>query len=185
MSIKGIPIGGPPAIPDFNQTDGTAGDYIKNKPNMKEYLRLDGGTMTGKLNVIEPKGSSNAATKKYVDDTKEKAVQEANRYSDGKRMSCVVTLKKAGWENNQQRVEVKGVTADETKTDVMASPEPKEWDSREAYMENNVYIVEQQDGAVVFTCDSAPECDVTVNVAVAFTGENSASYPDGDEVAYG
>lgn len=129
-------------------------------------------TITGYLNVPEPQDSSNAATKGYV---------------DGRYWSVAVTLAKDGWENGKQTVEVGGVTEDETQTDVMASPDPADSENRAAYMDNDVYIIQQLDGAVVFACDSVPDRDLTVNVAVTIKGETpgGVSYPNGDEVAYG
>lgn len=129
-------------------------------------------TITGYLNVPEPQDSSNAATKGYV---------------DGRYWSVSVTLLKSGWSNNRQTVTVTGVSAEETQTDVMASPDPADSENRSAYMDNDVYIIQQQDGAVVFACDSVPDRDLTVNVAVIIKGEtpSGVSYPNGDEVAYG
>lgn len=129
-------------------------------------------TITGYLNVPEPQDSSNAATKGYV---------------DGRYWSVSVTLLKSGWSNNRQTVTVTGVSADETQTDVMASPDPADSENRAAYMDNDVYIIQQQDGAVMFACDSVPDRDLTVNVAVIIKGEtpSGVSYPNGDDVAYG
>lgn len=166
MSIIGKPIGGPPAIPDFNQTDETAGGYIKNKPDMKKYLTLSGGTMTGQLNVIEPKEDSNAATKKYVDDAKEKAVDDSKKYSDGKDATYTVTLAADGWEDKKQTAAVGTSTADKGKTLIVAAPDPSDETGYRIYGECGIWAVEQRDGKVVFQAEGVPEIDIKVNIYV-------------------
>lgn len=102
--------------------------------------------------------------------------------------SYSVVLTASNWSNNLQSISVTGVTADGTKTDVMASPDPADSENRTAYMENDVYIVQQLDDVVVFACESVPDRDLTVNVAVTIkcgAAPSGVSYPDGDEVAYG
>lgn len=117
---------------------------------------------------------------------RELADLESNAYAS-RVLSYKITLPASGWVENQQTVTVTGVSADETKTDVMASPDPADSENRAAYMDNDVYIVQQLDGAVAFACDSVPDRDLTVNVAVTIKGEtpSGVSYPNGDEVAYG
>ena len=38
--VTDYPAGGSVPQPDWNQTDSTAADYIKNKPNMEEYAKV-------------------------------------------------------------------------------------------------------------------------------------------------
>lgn len=76
-----------------------------------------------------------------------------------------VTIPADGWENNLQTVAVTGVTADQTKTDVIVSPSPDD-DNRAAYTENDVHICAQLDGAVQFKCESTPGIDVVVSIMV-------------------
>lgn len=76
-----------------------------------------------------------------------------------------VTIPADGWENNLQTVAVTGVTADQTKTDVIVSPSPDD-DNRAAYTENDVHICAQLDGAVQFKCESTPSIDVVVSIMV-------------------
>lgn len=107
MSIYGKPIGGPPAIPDWKETDPTAGGYIKNK---QDVLEKAGGTMTGALNVLTPTEDANAANKGYVD-TK---YLEATAYADAKRFTATATLSSSGWSSSapySQKVTVAGVLA--------------------------------------------------------------------------
>lgn len=166
MSIIGKPIGGPPAIPDFKQTDETAGGYIKNKPNMKEYLRLDGGTMTGELNVIEPTKDSSAVTKKYVDDVKAEAVKTAKEYSDGKDATYTVTLATDGWDNKRQTVAAETSTADKGKTLIIVAADPTEETEYRTYGECGIWAVEQEDGKITFQAEGVPEIDIKVNIYV-------------------
>lgn len=111
---------------------------------------------------------------------------ESNAYAS-RVVSYKITLQANGWVDNRQTATATGLSADESKTDVMASPDPADSENRTAYMDNDVYIIQQLDGAVVFACDSVPDRDLTVNVAVTIKGETASgvSYPDGDEVAYG
>ena len=121
-----------------------------------------GMDMTGSINMnghqlgslAEPVEDSDAASKGYVDT----AIKE-------KRTKYTVTLSADGWVDNLQTVAVTGVTADESKTDVVASPETSD-ENYTAYTENVVRVYEQQDDAVVFKCENAPEIDLTVNVMV-------------------
>lgn len=77
----------------------------------------------------------------------------------------VIVLGSAGWSNNQQTAIIPSVTADVTKTDVYASPDPKD-DNYAAYVENGVRLYAQRDGAVVFKCEDVPEININVNVVV-------------------
>lgn len=117
---------------------------------------------------------------------RELADLESNAYAS-RVLSYKITLSASGWDGDLQSATVTGVSADETKTDVMASPDPADSENRAAYMDNDVYIIEQMDGAVVFACGSVPERDILVNVAVTIKGEmpTGTSYPNGDNVAYG
>lgn len=117
---------------------------------------------------------------------RELADLESNAYAS-RVLSYKIALPASGWVDNQQTATATGLSADESKTDVMASPDPADSENRAAYMDNDVYIIQQLDGAVVFACDSVPDRDLIVNVAVTIKGEtpSGVSYPDGDEVAYG
>lgn len=77
----------------------------------------------------------------------------------------VITLEVSNWENNTQTVSIAGVTADETKTDVLAAPDPEASNANE-YAQKNVRISTQLDEAVIFECDNVPTIDLTVNVMV-------------------
>lgn len=82
MSIIGRSVGGPAAVPDFKETDETAGGYIKNKPDMDKY-----------------------ALESYVDQTVKDAVGD-------KTAKATVTLTVSGWSDGYQTVSASGVTAD-------------------------------------------------------------------------
>ena len=77
----------------------------------------------------------------------------------------VVILGKSNWTNNKQTVTVAGVTADVTKTDVFASPDPGD-ENYAAYVECGVRPFAQMEGAVTFKCEDVPGINLTVNVAV-------------------
>lgn len=133
------------------------------------------GTPGPTLDVYEQILAAYAETLTAAKDAAEAAKKVLTKdYVDKKYQSASVALLKSGWSNNRQTVTVTGVSADETQTDVMASPDPGDSENRAAYMDNDVYIIQQQDGAVVFACDSAPERDLTVNVAVIIKGETAS-----------
>lgn len=126
-------------------------------PNPRKGMDMTGGIdMNGqKLSgLADPVKDSDAASKVYVDTT-----------IKGKRTKYTVTLSAGGWADKLQTVAVAGVTADESKTDVVASPETSD-ENYTAYTENVVRVYEQQDDAVVFKCENVPQIDLTVNVMV-------------------
>ena len=71
-----------------------------------------------------------------------------------------VTLTVAGWSDNSQTVTASGVTASNA---VVVSPTP---DSYLSYGEFGVYCSAQGAGTLTFTCDSAPDVNLTVNVLI-------------------
>ena len=89
-----------------------------------------------------------------------------------------VTLAVDGWTLNEttelyeQAVEVTGITGDIEKTSVVVSPMPDRA-VREVYMEVDIMLSEQRDGAVLFTAASAPEAEITVMLMVVATGVNA------------
>ena len=74
--------------------------------------------------------------------------------------AVAVTLPTSGWANNQQTVNVSGVTADNT---IIVSPIP---DQRAAYGEAGVYCSAQAAGSLTFDCDTTPSEALTVNVTI-------------------
>ena len=125
------------------------------------YLMRSGGTMAGPLNVLSPTSNRHAASKVYVDEQNEKGKQ----YVDSKKIRQTVILSSIGWVANAQMVSVNGVTADETKSDVIPSPGTAD-ENYAAYLECGVRISAQHNGAVTFKCDSVPTRDLTVNIMV-------------------
>ena len=115
--------------------------------SMKGPINMNGQKLSG---IKEPVNDNDAVNKKYVDQKK-----TAQR----------ITLRSSEWVDNCQTVAVSGVTADETKTDVIASPETSD-ENYTAYLDSNIRIVEQLDGAVTFKCEYVPSIDLTVNVMV-------------------
>ena len=92
--------------------------------------------------------------------------QAANKgYVDSRITSVAVTLPASSWANNLQTVTALGVTADTSKTDVIASPDPAD-DNYTAYNECGVKLFAQLDGKVQFKCTGTPQRDLTVNLMV-------------------
>ena len=89
-----------------------------------------------------------------------------------------VTLAVDGWALNEttelyeQAVEVTGITGDTGKTSVVVSPMPDR-EAREAYVEADVLLSEQREGAVLFTAASAPTVKMTILLMVVATGVNA------------
>lgn len=127
--------------------DDTVGKLIA---AINEKVPKSGGAMTGNLSVPAPSEAAHAANKDYV---------------DSRRLSSVVILLASGWADNLQTVSVPGVTADATKTDVLASPAPEDGNYA-AYQECGVRLYAQLDGAVQFKCTDVPAVDLTVNILV-------------------
>lgn len=138
MSIYGNSVGYP--LPDPRKGMDMTGN-----------INMNGHKLSG---LSTPVDAGDAANKGYVDTT-----------IKGKRTKYTVILPADGWADNLQTVAVVGVTADESKTDVVASPQTAD-ENYTAYTENVVRVYEQQDGAIVFKCENAPEIDLTVNVMV-------------------
>lgn len=109
-----------------------------------------GGTMTGNLSTPAPTEDLHAANKQYV---------------DSRHLSSSIVLSASKWSGNLQTVSVTGVTADATKTDVIASPATAD-DNYAAYVESGVRLYAQLDGGVQFKCTDAPPVDLTVNLLV-------------------
>lgn len=166
MSIVGRSAGGPPAVPDFGETDSTAASFIKNKPVMTDYLKRSGGTMTGHMTVLEPKEDMNPATKKYADEAKTEAVEDAKKYSDGKDAIYTVTLAADGWEDKRQTVAVETSTEDKGQTLIVVAADPTDEDGYRTYGECRIWAVEQLDGEIIFQTEGLPEVDIPVNVYV-------------------
>lgn len=74
--------------------------------------------------------------------------------------SIAVTLTAANWSSNTQTVNVAGVTASNA---VIVSAVPASYLS---YSEFGVYCSAQGAGTLTFTCDSAPDIDLIVNVLI-------------------
>lgn len=78
-------------------------------------------------------------------------------------VTTAVTLPSSGWSDNQQQVDVDGVTADPLASDVVVYPTDNSYD---AYAASAVRACTQLDGAVVFRCRTPPSVDLIVNIAV-------------------
>lgn len=157
---------------DYNQTDSTKADFIKNKPDAaiqkaqatansakktaEDALARSGGEMTGALIVLEPEQDANPATKKYVDGV------VANTH-----MRAQVTLPASGWSDAapyRQSIAVEGILAtDQPHFGVVYS------ENREAEKEafSAVDELDTEDGSVTFTCFAEkPAADITIQMEV-------------------
>lgn len=70
-----------------------------------------------------------------------------------------ITLSKNGWSSNQQIVTVNLTTQD----NIIVAPTDN---SREAYINSDVYCKQQLENQLVFSCESVPEVDLTVGVLI-------------------
>lgn len=156
---------------DYNQTDSTKADFIKNKPNAaiqkaqsaadsakttaEAALARSGGTMTGAMEVLEPVADKHPATKGYVD----------SKYD-----TFSATLSAGGWTGSgpySQTVAVSGVLqsdrphvglvpSDDTN---MALSQEEAW----GYVSRGVTA----DGSITFTCyEDKPDVDLFLQIEV-------------------
>lgn len=79
-----------------------------------------------------------------------------------------ITLDVDAWNNNEQTVDVDGVTANNV---VIASPRPT-FDDYTSYTESGIRCSAQFDGGLIFTCNEVPSMIITVNIAI-FDANNS------------
>ena len=164
-SLKGDP--GPAGPPGEKGDPGSPGIYYgAEQPTVDSHPvwidpKGEAGTLGNVFSVcgVSPDDTGNvslnagdvgAATQEYV---------------DSRTLTAAVTLTASGWADNIQTVPVAGVTADETQTDVFASPAPGD-DNYTAYQESGVWLYAQLDDAVQFKCTDVPAVDLTVNVMV-------------------
>lgn len=157
---------------DYNQTDSSKADFIKNKPDAAiskaqttadaakatadAALARSGGEMTGALIVLEPAADSNPATKKYVDTVVAKT-----------HMAAQVTLPASGWSSAApytQTVAVEGILAtDRPHYGVVYT---NNWEAeKEAFA--LVDELDTADGSVTFTCfGEKPSSNLTIQLEV-------------------
>lgn len=141
------------------------------------FLPLDGGTMTGPINMGEkkitalatPEASADAATKDYVDDAaadaEASAFEAAKGYTDGRDALYAATLLATGWGSGRlQTVAAATSTEDASATAIFASPTPSDENGYTAWRECGVRLYSQTDGYVTFY---AAEDTPTVNIPVS------------------
>lgn len=156
---------------DYNQTDSTKADFIKNKPDAaiqkaqttadsakktaEAALARSGGDMTGSMTVLEPEQDKNPATKKYV---------------DAKHMSAEVTLSATGWQGNgpyTQKIGIEGILSTD-RPHVCLIPSD---DSEVALAQEEHWGLVNRgvayDSYIVFTCyEDKPETNLTLQIEV-------------------
>lgn len=72
------------------------------------------------------------------------------------------TLTAAGWSSNSQTVTVSGVLADTTKQAIYVSPAPG---YGTIYGSAGIECTAQGENSLTFSCETAPESDITVNIS--------------------
>lgn len=130
-------------------------------PNPRKGMDMTGGiNMNGHQlgGLAEPVKDSDATSKSYVDN----AIK-------GILTKYTVTLFTDGWADNLQKVAVNFATSSNT---IFSSPDPAYYD---LYTENGVIVTEQADGSVTFQCESVPDADIIVNLAIFAEGNGSAT----------
>lgn len=109
---------------------------------------------------------------------------------DGKTQFFSVTLSAQGWAEQRQSVAAPGVTAGNA-THVFAAPAAESVEGYAAYLDCGVYCAEKGSGTLTFVCDSVPDMDLTVHVALFADGGSFApppgeteQLPDAEEGAF-
>ena len=183
MKIMGAVAGLPTPAADWAQTDPERSDYIHNKPDVEairslaaegkalaeEALPRAGGTVTGDIAM-----GGNRVTGLGAPVELEDAATKA--YADGKIQFFSVTLSAQGWAEQRQSVAAPGVTAGNA-THVFAAPAAESGEGYAAYLDCGVHCAEKGSGTLTFACDSVPDMDLTVHVALFADGGSFATSP--------
>lgn len=154
MSIKGSPIGWPIVQPDYAQTNTTAADYIKNKPDIQSLVD---NSLSNAKSYADVKCQE---AKSYTDTKANEVKTYVGTYVDAKKKSMTVTLWSSSWYSNSQSVTANGVTTSNT---VIVSPTGSYW---KAYCEAGVYCSGQSSNSLTFKCEDVPTENITVNVLI-------------------
>lgn len=137
---------GPAGANGQDGTPGAAGPQGPEGPN-----RVSAATATDINGLLKGNGS-----------TVEPAQAGIDYVAPPKKLT--VTLTNAGWNGGtEQTVTAQGVSADEEAQEIHVMPASKDM---KAYMDAGVYCSCQGENELSFTCDAAPEADITVYVTV-------------------
>ena len=136
---------------------------------MDEALLKGGGTMEGPIAM-----GGNRVTGLGAPVELEDAATKA--YADGKTQFFSVTLSAQGWAEQRQSVAAPGVTAGNS-THVFAAPAAESGEGYAAYLDCGVYCAEKGSGTLTFVCDSVPDMDLTVHVALFADGGSFVPSP--------
>lgn len=160
MSIIGKPLSAPPAVPDWDEQDSSAGGFIRNKP---DFLLRTGGSLTGDLSM-----SGNAVT-----DVKapEKETDAANKaYVDAKHITATASLPASGWSSSvpyAQTITVEGLMATDAPhvSPVYSDTLTTAIAQQEAWSAVSKAVAE--DGSITFTCfEDKPTTDIPIQLEV-------------------
>ena len=109
---------------------------------------------------------SDAETAQTTADAAKTSADTAQKTADSKTawFTASVKLYLVDWKDNKMEVDVPGVT-ENTEQPIFVTPDP---DSAEGYNFFGIKPTAQAADKITFSCDSVPDCDITVNV-VGFT----------------
>lgn len=104
----------------------------------------------------EKYADASVTTDKYAD----ASVTAEKLASSAKSKGVTALLLNDGWTDNEQTVDVEGVTAD---NNILVAAAP---DSRTAWNDAEIYCSAQADGTLTFKCGTVPTANVTANVVI-------------------
>ena len=81
-------------------------------------------------------------------------------FAKAKSRAYALVLPASGWVEGSQTAALDGVTAD---NNVLVAPAPE---SREAFINAEIYCTSQTEGKLTFSCVWTPDTDVTVNAVL-------------------
>lgn len=200
MIIKGNTVGTTMPRTNYEQTDQKKADYLKGKIILDQKIEeakqagtnaqtAAGNAQTSADNAKTAADNAQAAANnaqttadnalaaagnaQTAADNAQTAADNAQTTADAKvsKTEVTVTLSADGWVNNTQTVNAAGVTASSL---VVVSPDPAA-DNYTAYAEAGIRCTEQDEGILIFECESVPDIGVFVNVTCFVDGEGGGA----------
>lgn len=200
MIIRGNTVGTTMPRTNYEQTNPKKADYLKGKDvldqKIEEAKKAGTDAQTAASNAHTAANNANSAAvkaqttadnaqdtannalvaagnAKTAADNAQAAADNAQATADVKvsKTEVTVTLSADGWVNNTQTVNAVGVTASSL---VIPAPDPAA-DNYTAYAEAGIRCTEQDEGILIFECESVPGIDVLVNVTCFVDGEGGGA----------
>lgn len=149
-----------------NTTDGVVVTIIGSDGKTEAIIRHGKDGAPGK-DGYAPKVGVDYWTDADKETINTSAIEHINSWAP---VNLIVTLKPGDneWVNNKQKVNVKGVTANNI---VIVSPNPADANYAE-YSRCGVQCVGQEDNYLTFECDKKPTIELTANVAIYYTTDS-------------